>query len=227
MTGSLEKGRLNGSTGDFTYQTLKNKILSLELEPGTKISEKDVAENLQVSRTPIRESFLKLSQEQLLEIYPQSGTFVSRIDLDQVEEARFVRENIEKAIVRLACKEFSDEYAFHLETNIAMQELCVGKENYAQLFELDEEFHKNLFYGCRKIRSWNMIQQMNYDFNRLRMLRLSTILNWDIIISQHKQIFELITNKETDKAEEVMMQHLRLVVVEKDVLKESYPNYFK
>jgi DNA-binding GntR family transcriptional regulator len=222
-----ERSGFNGSTRDFTYQTLKDKILNLELEPGTRISEKEVAENLEVSRTPIRESFLKLSQEQLLEIYPQSGTFVSRIDLDHVEEARFVRENIERAVVKLACESFSDEDAFHLETNIGMQELCAGKENYPKLFELDEEFHKRLFFGCGKKRTWHMIQQMNNHFNRLRMLRLSTNLNWDIIISQHKQILDLVKNKEADQAEEAIKQHLRLVVIEKDVLKERYENFFK
>lgn len=224
----LPKGtRVNGSTRGFTYEALKEKILNLELEPGTKISEKEIAENIQVSRTPVREAFLKLSQEELLEVYPQSGTFVSRIDLKHVEESRFVRENIEKAIVRLACENFSDDDAIQLETNITMQELCAEKKNYAKLFELDEAFHKTIFYGCQKERTWDMVHQMNSHFNRLRMLRLSVLLDWDIIISQHKQIFELITNKKPDEAEKIMMDHLRLVVIEKEAITEQYPSYFK
>lgn len=223
-----DESRAKGSTRDFTYKTLKTQILNLELKPGTKISEKEVAQKLQVSRTPVRESFLKLSEEELVEIYPQRGTIVSLIDLEHVEEARFVRENIEKAIVKVTCEDFSEEYLFQLETNITMQELCGEKGNYSKLYQLDDEFHKILFYGCRKIRTWNMLQQMNSHFNRLRMLRLSTsALNWDIIISQHKEIFQLINEKRPEKAEEVMTKHLRLAVIEKDVLKESYPDFFK
>lgn len=220
--------RANSSTRDFTYETLKTQIMNLELKPGTKISEKEVADKLEVSRTPVRESFLKLSEEELLEIYPQRGTTVSLIDLDHVEEARFVRENIERAIVRVACENFSEEYLFQLETNITMQELCGEKGDYSRLYQLDDEFHKILFFGSGKIRTWSMLQQMNSHFNRLRMLRLSsTAFNWDIIISQHKEIFQLINEKNPQKAEEVMMKHLRLAVIEKDALREGYPDFFK
>jgi GntR family transcriptional regulator, rspAB operon transcriptional repressor len=219
--------RNNGSTRNYIYHTLKEQIITLTLEPGTKISEKEVAEQLKVSRTPVRESFLQLSQEELLEIYPQRGTFVSRIDLSHVEESRFVRENIEKVIVKLACDKLTDDDLFQLQTNIAMQETCEKKDNHEKLFELDDDFHKILFSACGKNRTWNMLQLMSSHFKRLRLLRLSSYLDWSIIISQHKQIFELIKKNEPDKAAEVMSEHLRLVVIEKELLKERYPTYFK
>lgn len=115
----------NISTRDFVYESLKNRITELELKPGLKISEQEIASELNVSRTPVREAFLKLSQEDLLGIYPQIGTIVSLIDLELVEEARFVRENMEKAVVKEACQVFKQEQLFKLESNIAMQELCL------------------------------------------------------------------------------------------------------
>jgi GntR family transcriptional regulator, rspAB operon transcriptional repressor len=220
------KSSTRGSTRDQLYHLLKEKILRLELEPGTKISEKEIAENLHVSRTPVREAFLKLAQEELVDIIPQSGTIVSRINLEHVEEGRFIREIIEKEVVALACEKFTEEYLFQLEKNIAMQELCVEKCNYLALFELDEEFHKIIFDGCGMSRSWKMVQHLNSHFNRLRVLRLFSDLDWDIIISHHKQIYQLIAKKESEKARKVMEEHLRLVVIEKDVLKKQYPHYF-
>ncbi len=199
----------------------------MELKPGTKISEKEIAEKLKVSRTPVRESFLKLAQEELLEIYPQSGTIVSRIDLDHVEEARFVREMIERAIVRLACEDFPEESLFQLESNIAMQDLCVEKGNHQRLFELDDDFHKILFYGCKKHRTWAMVRQMNCHFDRIRMLRLAANTDWGVVISQHKEIFDLIVKKEPERAENAMMKHLKLVNLEKEDLQIRYPDYFK
>lgn len=212
---------------EFTYSTLKNQIMKLKLEPGTKVSESEISEVLQVSRTPVREAFQKLAQEELLEIFPQRGTQVSKIDLNHVEEARFLRENTERGIVKLACIDFQQDYLFQLEMNITMQELCDEKKNYSRLYELDDEFHKILFYGCHKKRTWNLLQQMSTHFNRLRILRLSSELNWDIIISQHKKIHQLILNKDIEKVDEVMAKHLQLAVLEKDVLRVKYPNYFR
>src|SRR5699024_6689240 len=109
--------RENLSTRDFVYKTIKKRIIELELKPVQKISEQEIAKELEVSRTPVREAFLKLSQEDLIGIYPQVGTIVSKIDLDLVEEGRFIRENIERAVVREACHKFNEEQFFHLETN--------------------------------------------------------------------------------------------------------------
>ncbi|ABO67130.1 GntR family transcriptional regulator [Geobacillus thermodenitrificans] len=220
------KNSVKGSARDQLYDMLKEKILRLELEPGTKISEKEIAEQLHISRTPVREAFLKLAQDELLDIIPQSGTIVSRINLEYVEEGRLIREVVEKEVAALACVKFREDHLFQLEKNITMQELCVERGNFLELFELDEAFHQLIYDGCRMSRSWKMIQNLNIHFNRLRVLRLSSNLDWDIIISHHKQICQLIANKEADKVRQVMEEHLRLVEIEKDMLKRQYPHYF-
>lgn len=224
---STSSKRVNGSTRDFVYQTIKKQIIEWELEPGTKISEKEVAGKLKVSRTPVREAFLKLAQEELLGVYPQSGTKVSQIDLGLVEEGRFVRENIERAVVREACQTFEEDQLFQLETNMTMQELCLEKGSHHRLFELDEEFHRLLFEGCKKLRTWQMVRQMNSHFDRLRMLRLASNPDWKVVVSQHKEIFKYISSKEADRAEEAIMNHLKLVNFEKAELKLRYSDYFK
>ncbi|HBU82990.1 MULTISPECIES: GntR family transcriptional regulator [Paenibacillus] len=218
--------KIRGSTRAYSYNLIKERILHLELEPGTKISEKEIADELQVSRTPVREAFMKLAEEELLDIIPQSGTIVSHINLEHVEEGRFMREKMEKEIVTLACAAFPEEFRFRLETNIAMQEVCIGKNNFYRLFELDEEFHQILFQGTGKMRTWKMLQQLNIPFNRLRLLRLSEDSDAEVIISQHKEIYRLITERETDRAVKVMEAHLRLVVVEQEKMKAKYPHYF-
>lgn len=220
----VKKG--TGSTRDFSYQILKTKILNLELKPGTKISEKEIADELSVSRTPVREAFMMLAQEDLLDVIPQIGTIVSKINLEYVEEGRFIREKIEKEIVALACELFPDEYKNKLEKNIALQELCAKHNNHHELFELDEEFHQLIFKGCRKERTWRMLELLNSHFNRLRLLRLTSNSNWEIIIYQHKKVFQFITESKKKEAMEIMEQHLRLVVIEQNDLKVKYPEYF-
>ncbi|WP_153463403.1 MULTISPECIES: GntR family transcriptional regulator [Sediminibacillus] len=218
--------RENLSTRSFVYETLKKRIIELELEPGHKISEQEIAADLEVSRTPVREAFLKLSQENLLGIFPQIGSIVSKIDLNLVEEGRFVRENIERAIVREACQKFGEEQLFHLESNLAMQELCLEKGSYSRLLELDDQYHLLLFEGCNKLRTWKMIRQMNSHFDRLRVLRLASDLDWDVLVSQHRDIYNYIQQKEADMAEKLILEHLNLVNYEKEELKLAYSNYF-
>lgn len=221
------KKRRRGTARNFVYSVLKQQIINLEIKPNTKISEQDIANQLEVSRTPVREAFLKLSQENLVEIFPQQGTFVSEIDLDLVEEGRFVRETLERAVVREACTKLSDDQLFQLESNIAMQKLCLEKGSFQRLFELDEQFHRLLFEGCNKLRTWALISQMNSHFDRLRMLRLSSNPDWKVVVSQHKEIFESVSRKNLDKAEKVMMKHLNLVNYEKNELIARYPDYFR
>ena len=223
---------VRGSTRDYSYNIIKNKILGLELEPGTKISEKEMADELNVSRTPIREAFMKLAQEELLDIIPQSGTVVSKINLEHVEEGRFIREKIEKEIVTLVCSKFSEEDRFKVESNLAMQRLCADKKNLPnhsldeEFFQLDEEFHQLLFISCGKSRTWEMLQMLNNHFNRLRLLRLSSDLNWEIIISQHHEIYQLILKQDVHLARKKMEEHLNLVVIEQNDLRKTYPHYF-
>lgn len=71
-----------------------------------------------------------------------------------------------------------------------------------------------------------MLQQLNIHFNRLRLLRLSMDSNWETIIAQHKEIYRLIVSGETEQAVKTMEGHLRLVVVEQDLLRQKYPQYF-
>ena len=215
------------TTSKTIYYTLREEIINLYLEPGTSISEKELSEKYSVSRTPVREALVRLAQEGLVNIYPQKGTVVSLIDLSAVEEGRFLREHLERAVVKEACKEFSQENILSLEMNLKLQKMYIENHDYKKLFEADEEFHKIIFEGCNKKRIWKSINDGSTEFQRIRILRLATNSSWDNIYVQHKEIFNAIKNKTPEKAEEFMKEHLNMVIFDKNQIKESYPNYFK
>ncbi|WP_003542526.1 GntR family transcriptional regulator [Desulfotomaculum nigrificans] len=220
--------RINASpTREYVYQLLKSQILDLELKPGTSLSEKEISEKFQVSRTPVREAFLKLSQEGLLEIYPQKGTRVSLIDLALVEDARFMREQLEKAVIKLACENFPEDKLLSLEINLKNQELCTYHQDYKRVFDLDEELHRTIFEGCNKARIWLAMQPMNTHFKRIRVLRLATNYDWGHLLCQHQQIVDAIKRKDPRLGEEIITNHLKLVLIDKEELKKTNPNYFK
>ena len=209
------------------YYALREEIINLYLEPGTSISEKELSEKYSVSRTPVREALVRLAQEGLVNIYPQKGTVISLIDLSAVEEGRFLREHLERAVVKEACIEFSQENILALEMNLKLQKMYIESNDYKKLFEADEEFHKIIFEGCNKKRIWKSINDGSTEFQRIRVLRLATNSSWDNIYEQHKEIFNAIKNKTPENAEEFMKKHLNMVIFDKNQIKESYPNYFK
>lgn len=101
----------NETVREYAYRVLYENIMSLKLPPGTAMSEQELSGILNVSRTPVREAFIRLSQKGLLEILPQRGTFVSKIHTEQLAEFRFFRVTLERAIVELACQDFSRSVA--------------------------------------------------------------------------------------------------------------------
>ena len=104
------KKRDGSETGrEYVLRILKENIVMLELEPGSRISENELAAEIGVSRTPVREALIELSKSKIVEIYPQRGSYVSRIDWGLVEEAQFMRVTLEKAVIRLACQGLSEE----------------------------------------------------------------------------------------------------------------------
>ena len=81
------------------YESIKELILTAKLIPGQKISEKELEQRLTIGRTPIREAIIRLRREALIHVVPQSGTYISKISIKQIEEARFVRETLEKEVL--------------------------------------------------------------------------------------------------------------------------------
>lgn len=227
MMDLLVSQKRNSSARDHVYETLKKNIILLKLEPGQSVTETEIAEALSVSRTPVREAFVRLSQEGLLETYPQRGTIVSLIDLERVDEARFMRRTLEKAVMKIACSSFPQELIFELRSNLALQELCLQEKNFLKLFELDEEFHKVIYKACRKERIWDLISQINADFKRIRVLKLSLGIRVGEVVDQHKRIAECIFSHDNAHVEGLIDEHLPQNDPDFENLQKLYPKYFK
>jgi len=135
----------------------------------------------------------------LLYVIPQKGTYVSYIDLDLVEEARFMREGLETSVMKLAVVDFPLEYTKKLEDNLSQQVEHIEKKEYDKFLELDELFHKTIFKGCNKERTWGLIEQINTQYKRIRLLTFIADINWRNLISQHQQIINSIKEKDEER----------------------------
>jgi DNA-binding GntR family transcriptional regulator len=191
-----------------------------------KISEKEISEMLGVSRTPVRETFIKLANEKLLEILPQRGTIISQIDLTQVAEARFIRENLEGAVMKLATEEFPESHIRTMDANLQQQRFCVQEKDYRRFFELDEEFHKAIFFGCGKTRTWEVVQMLNTQYARIRVLSLMHEINYDQLLDQHNRILNAIKEKDASLGQQITAKHLKKLLIDQEELRKKYPDYF-
>jgi DNA-binding GntR family transcriptional regulator len=128
--------------------------------------------------------------------------------------------------VQQACKGFPSEELFQLQSYIALQELCISEKNYLKFFELDESMHGTIFKGCKKMRTWTMLQQMNAHYNRVRMLNLAVGFEWEQLIHQHKELVRAIREKNGALAKQAIDTHLNKVVVDLEHLRNEFGHYF-
>ncbi|MCX7788155.1 MAG: GntR family transcriptional regulator [Spirochaetes bacterium] len=202
----------------WVYEVLRLNIIQLHMKPGRLLSETEVADLLSVSRTPVREAFIRLAEDGLLDIVPQKGSIVSLIDLDQAQEARFVRLAVEREILKGCCTQ-PIAVLEELEDTLKWQEMCGKKRVYDQLLLADNEFHRILFRLCGKERVWDAIKKLDYNYDRLRVMTLPIV--GDRIIVEHREIVRLIKDQDRGGIEELLNRHLTWEIIEQVVL--EYP----
>ena len=224
MTVKKRYGRETGR--EYALRVLKENIVMLELEPGSRISENELAAEIGVSRTPIREALIELSKSKIVKIYPQKGSYVSLIDWEMVEEALFMRLTLEKAVVQLACQGISEEKMQELEKNVKLQKFYIDNNEPGELLELDNQFHKELFAITNKIHIYRLMSVMMLHFDRLRTLRTKAV-DQQYVIGDHIKILEAIQNKDPFEGERAMERHLTRYVIDEKIVMEKYPQYFE
>ena len=218
----------NESIKEYAYRIIRENILNMVLTPGTKISEKEISDELSISRTPVREAFIRLSQQALVEIFPQRGTYISKINTNQIIEFKFLRLTLDQAVMKLACKNFPENMKLKLQHCLAEQEICVKTNNYDQFFELDNKLHCLIFTGCEKPNIWKIIQEANLNYVRSRILDLRTRqTEINLLFKQHQTLVEAIIQNDEQLGYETITEHINKVIGDINSLKQKYPTYYE
>jgi DNA-binding GntR family transcriptional regulator len=212
---------------ETVYTILYKNIVNLTLAPGTMISEMDIAERLQVSRTPVREAFIKLSNEALVNIFPQKGTFVSKIDLSRVQEERFLRESLELAVLERFVSAHTEESIDRLKMNLKKQKSAIDQNDLVKFIDYDDQFHAIMFDESRKNLCYSIIQRFSSHYRRIRYLSLHFSKIYNQNIEQHQEIVEAVERQDAGEATAILKRHIRKLIIEKDEICEKYPEYFQ
>ncbi len=202
----------DGTVSTRVFNAMKTCIVQLLVMPGETISEADVSKRLGISRQPVREAFIKLADLGLLEIRPQRGTFIVLISRRDVENARFIREALEVALVRKATENDSTALVRELKRIIELQELACKHKDNTEFLRLDEAFHSAIASGVDCALGWRLVSEMKVQMDRVRFLSLKNASPASTLIQQHEAIVAAIESADPAIAQAEMEKHLREIL---------------
>ncbi|WP_142850224.1 GntR family transcriptional regulator [Telmatospirillum sp. J64-1] len=208
------------------YRDLRHEIVSLSRKPGEAISEKQIAETYGVSRTPVREAMLKLADESLIEIFPQSGTFVSRIPLAALPESITIRRVLEEASVKYAAERASRSQIVQLQAIIERQREAEATEDYEAFHQADEAFHAALAEAAGLPGLWGVAQQVKVQVDRYRRLTLPVLGRIKVVIAEHEAILEAVASHDPERAVQALNVHLDDLQGTIEEARDKHPLYF-
>lgn len=212
---------------DYAIRNLKYNIVFLNLEPGDKISENQISKLLNLSRSPIREAFIELKNNLLLDIKPQIGSFISYLDIDTSKELLFFRSTLEQGAVAELCNKKSLSYLDEFKDIILKEKELHHTNDFQTLINLDNKFHDLIFKELNYENIPSIIANNTSYLSRMRILRLKANIRETNYIKEHEEILNYIVNNNGNEAGNLLKNHIIELIDDMLVLKEKYPNYFK
>jgi DNA-binding GntR family transcriptional regulator len=219
---ALEQG---APVGPQVYRALRKRIIRAELEPGALVSETELARAFSLSRQPVREAFIKLADDGLVEVRPQRGTLVRKISIASVMDARFVREAVEADIVKLVAEKHDPVLVRELRRLVEAQKKTIGLHP-DEFMKLDEQFHRALAIAAGKSQVFRVVDNVKAQMDRVRFLTLMNRSVIEISIDQHAQVVDAIERGAPAEADAAMRLHLRQILVDLPHVAALKPEFF-
>ncbi|MDB5742685.1 MAG: transcriptional regulator, GntR family [Polaromonas sp.] len=210
------------------FEALRELIVSVQLEPGTVLQRAELAEHFGVSQTPIRDALLRLGEEQLVDIFPQHATVVSRIDLSAALQAHFLRRSIELEILATVCELPDSAHGAlvqRLNANLALQEAALDPLDVPKLAVADQAFHQELYETANVGPLWSLVRRQSGHVDRLRRLNLPEKGKPQAIVRDHRAMVAAIADKDAEAAAIALRQHLAGTLAFVDGIRRRFPQW--
>jgi GntR family transcriptional regulator, rspAB operon transcriptional repressor len=208
------------------HAELRAQILSLRRLPGEPVLESRIATAYGVSRTPVREAILKLADEGLIEIFPQSGTFVARIPLADLPEAIVIRKSLEETASRLAAQRASRSQILALRALLERQREAESVVDRDAFHLADEAFHAAIAEAAGHKGIWKLVQQVKAHVDRYRRLTLPQEGRMTRAIAEHLAVLTMIESGNSSGAALAMAAHLDGLLTDIPDIRRRNPEYF-
>lgn len=214
------------TTTDEVFDRLHEEIVTLELLPGTKLSEVEVARRFGVSRQPVRDAFNRLSHLDLLLIRPQKATEVRGYSIERIAHARFVRLAVELEVIRRACAVWDDHRTQVLEHNLDQQQQAIDAGRPEEFHALDSEFHKLIcdLGGCPL--TVKTIKECKQKVDRLCTLSFDRDGEVATILEDHRKLARALSDGSAEAATAIAREHLGRLDDTIAELQQTHSEYF-
>lgn len=227
LTGHRRTGRPRTATAAARiYAALRAELVSLQRRPGDPIIEAEIARSYGVSRTPVREAILRLADEGLVEIFPQSGIFVSHIPLAALPEAIIVRRSLEETTTRMATERASTSQILGLHAILERQREADKAGEREAFHQADEAFHAAIAEIAGHPGIWKLILQVKVHVDRFRWLTLPQRGRMTEVIAEHEAVMAAIEARDPPSAGAAMARHLERLLADISATQHNNPEFF-
>ncbi|EJL50567.1 MULTISPECIES: GntR family transcriptional regulator [unclassified Rhizobium] len=209
------------------HEILRERILKVELAPGTILSRASLQLEFGVSQTPVRDALMRLQEEGIVDVYPQYATVVAKIDIDHARQAQFLRLSIELEAVRRLTEAAPAKTAAELGEILARQKAVATPETYDTFDGIDREFHRKLYERSGILQLWANVRRQSVHLDRLRRLNLPMPGKMQMVIADHAAIVEAIGSGKPEAAAAALRRHLSGTLSIIDVISAEFPDYIR
>lgn len=220
---ALDMSRVPSVT-DLVFAELYNRVVDLDLLPGTKLSEAEVAKRMGVSRQPVRDAFYRLSQQGFVSIRPQRATVVTPISIEAVHRARFIRTALELETVRAAMTNMAASDIADLEVLLGKQRKAVERGDRSGFHAFDDAFHSRICEIAGHGHVWALIRDHKAHMDRVRYLSLQN--GAQLALDDHIEIFDALRSGDEEAAITRMRAHLGRIAGIIEEIRAAHSEYF-
>lgn len=210
------------------YNELKNAIQYLELMPGSILVESELIARMGMGRTPIREALIRLSEEYLVNIFPQSGTYVAGISFDLAREVAYMRHLLDKDVCMKLCRAKA-KIRDILDEQFYFMRAAIKRGDVAEYIKQDNSMHGVIFKFAGHGMIWNIISNSRAHYNRVLLLDLKRPGKLENSLSEHEEMVACIESGYVDGLDAILDRHHdhKMDAEFEETIRELYPEYFQ
>jgi GntR family transcriptional regulator, rspAB operon transcriptional repressor len=209
------------------FEVLRERIISLDLPPGTVLNRAELQQEFGLSSTPIRDALMRLSDEALLDIIPQSVTRVSLIDVTLARQAQFLRRAVELEAVRTLAELADKPFVTELNEFVEVQKEHAAKQDLTAFYASDRGFHRRLYELAGAPDLWGLVRQRSGHIDRIRRLDLPAAGKMAQVVRDHGLIVAAIAAGDASAVQAQMRDHLSRSISLSQSLQDQHPTFFK
>jgi DNA-binding GntR family transcriptional regulator len=193
---------------DVVFKTLREAILKGDLAPGERLMEIKLANQLGVSRTPIREAIRKLELEGLVVMVPRKGAEVAKITEKDLRDVLEVRASLEELAISLACERITDEKIAELKDALEQFRTVIKGKDVTKIAQMDVAFHDVIFEATQNARLVQMVNNLREQMYRYRLEYLKDFSTHSRLDEEHVKIFEAVSARDIERATALIREHI-------------------